>query len=663
MRTQSNIAVWLSLLVLSSASAAPLGTAFTYQGRLQEGSVPASGNYDLRFTLFDAENGGAQVGATQTNAGVTVAEGVFTTIVDFGPGLLDGTARWLEVAVRPAGSGAEFTRLDPRQPLAAAPYAQYALTPAGPQGPEGPQGPTGLTGPIGPTGPTGATGPQGPAGPEGPQGSQGLPGSADAWSRTGNAGTDPAVNFLGTTDNRALEMRVNNLVVFRLEHVTDYFGDPAPNVIGGYDNSISADSSTIGGGQGNRIAQNAGGSAIAGGRANTIDAYSGSSSIGGGSGNRIGSQSVLSTIAGGQQHVIDSFSQYSAIGGGWMNQIATNSSGSTIGGGEGNKIGASALRATIAGGAANAILADSRGGSISGGMLNGIGTNCLCSAIGGGTNNHIAAGSAFVTIAGGYQNDVGIESDSSTVAGENNNVGDSSRYATIAGGRRNDIETSSPSSTIGGGTDNTIPADAANATIPGGRLNRAARYAFAAGNRAKADHTGAFVWGDSTDSDIASTAANSVTMRASGGYRLFSNSGATVGVRLAAGGNAWSQMSDRNVKENLEPVDPRSILDRVAALSVTEWNLVTQDPSVRHIGPMAQDFRAAFGLGEDDRHISSSDADGVALAAIQGLNQKLEETVRQKDARIAALEQNVAELTRLVNDLARRMHRGGATDE
>ena len=83
---------------------------------------------------------------------------------------------------------------------------------------------------------------------------------------------------------------------------------------------------------------------------------------------------------------------------------------------------------------------------------------------------------------------------------------------------------------------------------------------------------------------------------------------------------------------------------------------MTQDPSVRHLGPMAQDFRQAFGLGEDDRHISSSDADGVALAAIQGLNQKLEETVRQKDARIAALEQNVAELRQLVNALARRMN-------
>jgi len=91
------------------------------------------------------------------------------------------------------------------------------------------------------------------------------------------------------------------------------------------------------------------------------------------------------------------------------------------------------------------------------------------------------------------------------------------------------------------------------------------------------------------------------------------------------------------------------------SLPNTWRNLVTQDPSVRHLGPMAQDFRAAFGLGEDDRHISSSDADGVALAAIQGLNQKLEETVRQKDARIAALEQNVAELKRLVNALARRM--------
>lgn len=84
-------------------------------------------------------------------------------------------------------------------------------------------------------------------------------------------------------------------------------------------------------------------------------------------------------------------------------------------------------------------------------------------------------------------------------------------------------------------------------------------------------------------------------------------------------------------------------------MPIQRWNMKTQDPSIRHIGPMAQDFHAAFGLGESDRRINTVDADGVALAAIQGLNQKLE----GKQARIEALEATVAELKEVVSMLAR----------
>ena len=81
---------------------------------------------------------------------------------------------------------------------------------------------------------------------------------------------------------------------------------------------------------------------------------------------------------------------------------------------------------------------------------------------------------------------------------------------------------------------------------------------------------------------------------------------------------------------------------------MTEWNLKSQPATIRHLGPMAQDFRAAFGLGEDDRHISTSDIDGVALAAIQGLNQKVEEARAEN----AALKNELAELKALVERLA-----------
>lgn len=98
-------------------------------------------------------------------------------------------------------------------------------------------------------------------------------------------------------------------------------------------------------------------------------------------------------------------------------------------------------------------------------------------------------------------------------------------------------------------------------------------------------------------------------------------------------------------------LDPRRILDQIVALPVTEWNY-RSDPSSRHLGPMAQDFQEAFHLGDDDKHIAMVDADGVALAAIQSLNQKLEETVRAQQNRIGRLEAELAELRQLVRGLA-----------
>jgi len=106
--------------------------------------------------------------------------------------------------------------------------------------------------------------------------------------------------------------------------------------------------------------------------------------------------------------------------------------------------------------------------------------------------------------------------------------------------------------------------------------------------------------------------------------------------------------SDRNIKENFASVDPQMVLERVAALPISTWNYIIQSDAVRHMGPMAQDFAAAFGVGEDDRHIHVLDGQGVALAAIQGLLQKVEEQKAAQQERINALEaQNSALQTRL----------------
>jgi Chaperone of endosialidase len=109
-------------------------------------------------------------------------------------------------------------------------------------------------------------------------------------------------------------------------------------------------------------------------------------------------------------------------------------------------------------------------------------------------------------------------------------------------------------------------------------------------------------------------------------------------------------VSDRNAKKNFQPVDTVAVLEKLAAIPIERWNYQWEkDSDVPHLGPMAQDFKGAFYPGRDDKTISMLEFDGVALAALQGLNQKLEE----KDVEIQALKQSVAELKQLVSQLTR----------
>ena len=197
--------------------------------------------------------------------------------------------------------------------------------------------------------------------------------------------------------------------------------------------------------------------------------------------------------------------------------------------------------------------------------------------------------------------------------------------------------------------------------IAGGFFNTAAgETSFAAGYNARALHHGSFVWADATFRGqvtyaFDSAADNEFAVRATGGARFISAVSPVgvpvAGVELAPGSGAWSTLSDRNAKENFNAVNPRSILDKVASLSLATWNYKSQDTAIRHIGPTAQDFHAAFGVGENERTIATVDTDGVALAAIQGLNQKFEEQLKAKDAHIETLEQRIARLEKLITSL------------
>jgi len=415
------------------------------------------------------------------------------------------------------------------------------------------------------------------------------------WSLNGNSGTgcttSPCTDFLGTIDNTNLELRVNNQRAYRIEPATNLtFGTFSPNVIGGF--------------SGNNVSAGAGAATIAGGGAasNLNRVTDDFGTVGGGGNNQAGDNAgttrdeTFATVAGGFSNTASNYA--STVAGGQSN-IASGQQAAVVGGYNNS---ASGYRSTVAGGESNQ-------------------ASIFFAAVGGGNNNTASGNSSAV--GGGFTN---------TASGV---------VSTVGGGFTNTA--SGAASTVGGGDTNT--ATGLDATVAGGTNNTASgTNSFAAGHHANTNnHQGGFAWGDnSTSTDVSVTVDNQFVARTSGGVTFFTNSGLTTGVQVAAGGGSWASVSDRNVKANFAAIDGKKILAKLASLAVETWNYTSQDEAIRHIGPMAQDFYETFQVGEDDRHITQVDESGVAFAAIQGLNQKLEEEIRHKDSQIATLSAQLA---------------------
>ena len=109
-------------IVLSGGAILGQTSGFNYQGRLTDGGMPANGNYDLQFALFDAADGTNQIGQTKIVSSVPVSAGIFTVTLDFGANAFSGANRFLEISARPSGAGS-FSLLTPRQPITSTPYA------------------------------------------------------------------------------------------------------------------------------------------------------------------------------------------------------------------------------------------------------------------------------------------------------------------------------------------------------------------------------------------------------------------------------------------------------------------------------------------------------------------------------------------------------------
>lgn len=603
-------------LWVTVASGASVGNAFNYQGRLESAGRLATGRFDLAFLLYDEDVGGTRYGPIVTNSALLVSNGLFSASLDFGGDVFHGQARWLEIWVRTNGLTA-FTPLQPRQPITPTPYALYAMAAAS------------------------------------------VP-----------SGSILNPMFFGTTAPLPLEVSVNNQRAWLIEPTAS-----APNLIGGSSMNwvmggvmgaviggggdldaiqhVGADYGTVSGGAANqtldRYATVSGGfdnyasgyaSGIAGGMHGT--ATNDFAVIGGGLGNFVGgassgvsggySNTVLgdyTAVAGGYQHYLDVVASYAFVGGGWQHYLSGYST-------------------VIAGGGYNTATNDY--GFIGGGLSNVVGA--YVASVAGGQEN--VADADYAVVGGGLQN--WARGPAATVGGGYFNY--ALDYATVGGGSHN--EAIGAYATIGGGANNS--AAGSYATVAGGQLSQASQTgAFAAGTGALATNTGAFVWSDyrtnaaGTPFVTSSTATNEFTARATGGFRLITAiSGTTgapsAGVRLTPGSGTWSQLSDRNAKDHFAPVDGKQILAQVAAMPLSTWNYKTQDKSVRHLGPVAQDFAAAFHLGEDDVSIATVDSDGVALAAIQGLNQ----VVKEKEAEIQALRERLAALEKAVSELGAR---------
>jgi len=210
--SHSIIMIFATVIVLFSMipEVSAIGTAFTYQGKLTDGGNPANNIYDFQFKLFNAETVGAQIGATIEKGDVVVTNGLFTVDLDFGTNAFNGNTRWLEIEVRPGSQTGAYTLLTPRQKVNPSPYAIYSSKSADADKLDGSDSTAFAL----------------------------IAHNHDTsyWKQTGNSETTPGTNFIGTADNKALEVKVNSLRVMRFEPGTD-----SPNIIGGYNqNAVSS---------------------------------------------------------------------------------------------------------------------------------------------------------------------------------------------------------------------------------------------------------------------------------------------------------------------------------------------------------------------------------------------------------------------------------------
>ncbi|NCC49865.1 MAG: hypothetical protein EOM20_01485 [Spartobacteria bacterium] len=514
MRTRNIGWMWAAILLIGicSAQAQTVPGVINYQGKLMDGTNLFSGTVPIIFRLYDAPTGGMFPYCEDSND-VVVVDGLYSTRIgdDVTFGSLENaliqTQVWIEVVI---GTNV----ITPREQLASVGYARYAaklpanavdmsmIAPnaiysyhiADGQINSAKIGAFAISN-VNLAANAVSTSVIADGNVTSVKILDGTITAADVatntfWQTTGNANITPGTHFLGTTDDRPVEIYANNQRVLRLDNSWTM-----PNITIGQSNNYinpSAGSATISGGGGlgggnpNRVTDNYG--TIGGGAGNLAGNDAGSvfdaeyATIGGGANNR--AQLSYATVAGGRTNV--ALSAGAAIGGGQMNRIADQSTNSVIAGGRANDIGTAAFDSSIGGGRANQIKDNASYSGIGAGQFNEIGELAENSVIGAGRMNVIESESMSAVIAGGMTNRITLLSASAVISGGRDNTISGGRSAigggwkhqitgqdaTIAGGQQNFAE--GDLAFVGGGYDNRA---AMSAVVGGGEGNRAYDYA------------------------------------------------------------------------------------------------------------------------------------------------------------------------------------------
>jgi hypothetical protein len=378
---------------------------------------------------------------------------------------------------------------------------------------------------------------------------------------------------------------------------------------------------------------------------------------------------------GGQQNLIKS--NHGFLGGGFRNQINEGSFYSTLAGGDSNRILLGVLSGVIGGGKSNVLTSAGDFSVLGGGQLNRI--EKTHSMIGGGLKNWSRGD--YSSIMGGNTNEAG--GDYSAVLGGAGNIA-GGEYATVLGGRFNQAlgsysVASGSKSNIEHGS-NFMYADfrasgtSFDSKAQGQFMARVLNGALftdedtstvvRAQLHARSEGSTPQMMADQVGNDFARIRLRSgnaltnhwdIAAKASDAeFNIFRNGTGNIlkltptdatnlmtlsnGARLTTGGT-WTNASDRNIKDNISQIDGEEILEKLAAMPVSEWHYKTEADSVTHIGPMAQDFKAAFGVGDSDKSIATVDADGVNMAAIQALYKRLLALEKQNEALLNEIKQ------------------------